>query len=340
MDVTNRSLFFLLLYLGGLFMLAYLFQDYFTFLILGGVLVILLNPVNTWVQSKIPNKIVASLLMTVFAIVLILLPMGTLLYSLTGQIESVQNLVRSANFSQVETTINAYLGTSIDFAGIAISGLNELRSVATTQAPAIIGSVANIVVNIFIMFFLMYYGFKEGQRLKDGLLSILPLEERYVESLERRGHDVLYGTLYGQLLVSTIQGALAGLAFWAFSLPGALLWGFVTAIIAFVPLLGTPLVWGPASVVLWLRGDPAVAIAFFVFNAVITMNIDNVLKPKLIGDRAQMHPLLVLLSILGGLNVFGFVGFIVGPVIVSLCILVIEFYIKDFTKADLELAGD
>lgn len=338
MRVTNRSLFFLLLYIGALFTLAYLFKAYFTFLILGAMLVALLNPVNRWLQGVVGNRIVSSLLMTVLVIVIILVPMGMLLYSFSGQVETAQSVVRSMNISALSDSINERFGTSIALEGVVIDGLNRLRSIATQQAPTIIGGVVSIVVNLFIMFFVIYYGFKEGDKLRESLFSLLPLSQEYLDTLRDRGRDVLYGTLYGQLSVSIIQGLLTGISFWLFGLQAAILWGFMTAVFAFLPMIGTPIVWGPAAVYLWATGEPGAAIGFLIFNAAFTMNIDNVLKPKLISERAQMHPLLVLLSIFGGLKVFGFIGFFIGPVIVAVCILIIEFYIEDYAQGD--LSGD
>ncbi len=327
---SNRSLLFLILYLGAIFTLAFLFKSYFTFLILGTVLVILLDPVNKKVQEYIPNRIVSSLLMTLVVILVILIPLGTIAYSIGGQIDTARTFVQNTDLDRSSDVVNNYFGTSIDFESIALDGLSSLQSVVTRQAPSIIGSFANIIVNLFIMFFLIYYGFKEGDTLKNSFFSLLPLADEYVDKIKDRGHKVLYGTLYGQLVVSILQGFLTGLSFWLFGLSGYFLWGFVTAIVAFLPLIGTPMVWLPAAIYLWFTGEPSIAIAFLLFNGILTMNIDNVIKPKLIGDEAKMHPLLVLLSILGGLNVFGFIGFIVGPVITAVCILIIEFYVKDF----------
>jgi predicted PurR-regulated permease PerM len=326
----NRSLLFLILYLGAIFTLAYLFKSYFTFLILGAILVILLDPVNKRVQEYISNRIVSSLLMTFVVILVILIPLGTIAYSIGGQIDTARTFVQNTELTTASDTVNEYLGTSIDFETIALDGLSSLQNVVTRQAPSIIGSFANIIINLFIMFFLIYYGFKEGDKLKESMFSLLPIADGYVDKIKERGHKVLYGTLYGQLVVSIIQGFLTGLSFWLFGLSGYFLWGFVTAIVAFLPLIGTPMVWFPAAVYLWFTSDSTIAVAFLLFNGILTMNIDNVIKPKLIGDEAKMHPLLVLLSILGGLNVFGFIGFIVGPVITAVCILMIQFYVKDF----------
>lgn len=340
MKVTNRSVLFLLLYLGAIFTLAYLFKPYFTFLILGGIIVVLLDPVNRWVRSYIPNRMASSLLMTLLAIVLILIPLGSLVYSIGSQIDTVKGIAQSTNFSEISQGIEDVAGFSVNVEAVVVDGLNRLRGVATHQAPTILGSVTSIILNVFIMFFLIYYGFKEGDRLKRGLLSLLPLDDVYKERLKERAHSVLYGTLYGQLVVSMLQGLLVGGSFWLFGLSGGLLWGFVAAILAFLPLLGTPLVWVPGTVALWTQNQPTAAIVFFVFNAVFTTNIDNVIKPKLIGDRVQMHPLLVLLSILGGLHVFGFIGFIVGPVIAAVCILIISFYVQDFSQASEQAMSD
>jgi predicted PurR-regulated permease PerM len=329
-QVTNRSLFFLLLYVFAALILGYIFSSFIPSILLGSVLVILLSPINSWVQRRVGQRTVASFLMTFLVLLLVLAPVSLLGYRLSGEISTVQAFVQDTNFSSVSTSLNEYLGTSLDFQEFVLSNLERFQGLAASEVPGLIGGVTDFTVKFVIMVFVLYYGFKDGSKIRDGILSTVPLQSKYKERLESRFRNVLNGVLYGQLLVSFIQGLIGGIAFWLFGFNSPVFWGIIMILLGFIPVLGTPLIWGPAGLYLVVQGSVSTGVAFLIFNAIITMNVDNLIKPKLIGDRSEMHPLLVLLSIFGGLQWFGVIGFIIGPILVALAVLILQFYVSDF----------
>jgi predicted PurR-regulated permease PerM len=178
------------------------------------------------------------------------------------------------------------------------------------------------------MFFLIYYAFKEGDSLLTSFMNILQYQKTKDQILDE-ANKVLYGVMHGQFLVALIQGGLGGLGFWIFGFPNPIFWGFIMVILAFIPMLGTPLVWLPASLIQLSQGNQFGAIGMLLFGGIVVLNIDNVLKPMIIGKRTGLHPMLVLLGIFGGIQFFGIIGMIIGPVIVALCILIIKFFNQD-----------
>ena len=132
--------------------------------------------------------------------------------------------------------------------------------------------------------------------------------------------------LYGQVMTAVIQGALGGIALFIFGVPNWIFWGAIMIIMAFLPVLGTPLIWVPAAVGLILDGEMARGVGLLIFGATIVMNIDNFIRPRLVSGRTKVHPVLILIGVLGGLKIFGFIGMLIGPLVLALLMALIKFY--------------
>jgi predicted PurR-regulated permease PerM len=148
--------------------------------------------------------------------------------------------------------------------------------------------------------------------------DLLPLERSQSEGLLRRVRDVIDGSIYGVLVVALIQGGLGGLTFWILGIPSPVLWGLVMAVASMIPLLGTASVWVPGALYLLLTGSWGKAIILAAFGGLVISSIDNFLRPKLVGDRIRLSELVMFFSVLGGLQLFGVLGIVVGPVIFAI----------------------
>jgi predicted PurR-regulated permease PerM len=130
-----------------------------------------------------------------------------------------------------------------------------------------------------------------------------------------------------------LQGALGTLGLLIFGVPKWLFWGAIMMLTAFIPFLGTPIVWIPAVASLLLGGNTARGIGLLIYSATLVMNIDNFLRPKLMSGRTQVHPVLILIGVLGGLKVFGIVGMLVGPLILALLVAFVRFYEEAYAQS-------
>jgi predicted PurR-regulated permease PerM len=189
-----------------------------------------------------------------------------------------------------------------------------------------------LISTLFITFFTMFYFFRDGPLLLAKLKYFSPLADDYEEELIRRFLSVSRATIKGTLLVSLIKGALGGLTFWAFGIKGPVLWGVVMVFLSVLPIVGPWLVMYPAALILLLGGQVWQAIALFVIATFVISLIDNLLEPIVIGHDSGMHELVVFFSMLGGIGLFGVMGFIVGPVIAALFLTLLEIYGKEFSK--------
>jgi predicted PurR-regulated permease PerM len=162
------------------------------------------------------------------------------------------------------------------------------------------------------------------------LKYLSPLPEEYENELIKRFFTVSRATLKGTLLIGLLKGALGALTFWIFGIRSPILWGTVMVILSVIPMVGAWLVMYPAAIILIIIGQVWQGIAIFLIAAIIIGNIDNVLGPKLVARDAGMHDLLIFFSTLGGISVFGMMGFIIGPIIAALFLTILDVYAIEF----------
>ena len=208
--------------------------------------------------------------------------------------------------------------------GITEAKLQENLSTIVASGTQAIGSRAlgltqnllGFVVQFIIMLYVLYFFIRDGRKLTRHLIWVLPLGDRIENQLLQRFSSVARATVKGSLLVALIQGTLGGLLFWAVGIPGAALWGVVMIVASLLPV-GNGLIWAPAGVILLLTGAVAKGIIVLVVGAAFIGLIDNLLRPRLVGQDIKMPDYLVLLSTLGGLVWFGISGFVIGPMIAA-----------------------
>ncbi len=197
-------------------------------------------------------------------------------------------------------------------------------------------STLQVVVNLFIMLFTMFYFFRDGDGLIQRIKYLSPLEDIYEEAIIFRFVSVARATIKGTLLIGLIQGGLGGIMLWIFGVDSPVLWGVVMVVLSIIPLVGSWLVLYPAAIFKMLTGEFWQGMAMALITAIVITNIDNVLRPRLVGRDAGMHDLMIFFSTLGGISVFGVMGFIVGPVIAVFFLTILDIYSVEF-KTTLDL---
>lgn len=187
-------------------------------------------------------------------------------------------------------------------------------------------STLQLFANFFIMLFTMFYFFRDGPLLLQRLHQLSPLDSRYERGLIERFVSVSHATIKGTLFIGLIQGTLGGITLWMFDFNSPVLWGVMMVVLSIIPLVGTWMVLYPAGLFEMLTGSLWSGIAIVLITALIISSVDNILRPYLVGRDTGMHDLLVFFSTLGGLSVFGVMGFIIGPVLAALFVSLLEFY--------------
>ncbi len=191
-------------------------------------------------------------------------------------------------------------------------------------------NVIQATLNFFLTFFVIFFLFRDGHRIYSFIYEVTPLDEEHKKEIFGQLSETFSATLRGQLFTSLAQGMLLGFVFWILRLPLPVFFAAVAFLASMIPLVGTATVWVPFVIFLFLQQEIARAVALLVLGVVVISGIDNVLKPLLIGQKTKLPYSLLFLSILGGLQVYGFMGIFLAPAILSLFFVLIKIYRNNF----------
>ena len=293
-------------------------------------------------KLKVPNLSTAITMMIVLVIIVVpLILIGTLVVS--QSIDMYNSL--SQNTGNIKTGINTAvewirnnpLTAQLNIDQSAIT--QKFTELAQTLTSFLLNSAKNFTQNsvvflimLFITFYSLFFFIRDGEKLLKKLMHLCPLGDEQEKMLYNKFTSTTRATIKGSLIIGLIQGTLGGLMFWVAGINGAIIWGLLMVLLASVPGIGPYFVWVPAAIVMIILGHTWTGIGMILFGALVIGTIDNILRPMLVGKDSQMHPLLVLLSTLGGIAVFGISGFIIGPIIASLMLAFWEMYESHYRK--------
>jgi predicted PurR-regulated permease PerM len=204
------------------------------------------------------------------------------------------------------------------------------------KASDFLVSIPGILLNLFVMFFTLFYFLKDGPIFLRKVSNYLSMQKKKYAEIVKRLKEVTHAIIYGNMLVALIQGVLGAIGFLVFGISSPLFWGMAMAFLALIPYLGTGLIWGPAALIIFLDGIfqnsnllVYKGVGLFFYGLIIVGGIDNLIKPRLIGAKAKVHPALIMIGILGGIFLMGPIGIVAGPLILSLTAIIIEIYLAD-----------
>jgi predicted PurR-regulated permease PerM len=223
--------------------------------------------------------------------------------------------------------IMPYRDIILEKAGVAVANISNflidsLQSFTMLTVNAIFGSI--------IMLYVMFYFLTMGDKLLMKILYFLPLQDSDEQKLLMRFTSVTRATLKGSMIIGLMQGCICGIAFAVVDIEGPVFWGTLMAVTSVIPAFGTAIVWGPAMIILALLGNFTGALILLVICGGVAGNLDNIVRPRLVGKDTEMHDLFILFSTLGGISMFGILGIIIGPIIAALFITIWEIYGEAF----------
>ena len=330
LDLKKHSKYFFILSFVAIIILSlYLIRPFIVAVSAGIVLSYIFYPVYKIVNRVIKNKNISSILVSLLVILIILIP---ILFAANAVInESVKFFysVRDIDLGGTANKIAGYFGENIDINSYLEDILNKFSVGLLQSVSNFIFSLPQKLLSAFIIIFVMFYAFKEGEGWVETFKNELPLKEKYREDLFKKFSDVVHATMFGVVITGVIQGAVGALGLWIFGVPSPLLLGIVMTILAMIPFFGAWLVWLPIAILNIVRGDSFNGIGLLIYGLLIISVIDNIVRPKIIGSRAKIHPVIILLGVLGGLYLFGLVGLIIGPLILAILTVFFELYISE-----------
>lgn len=202
--------------------------------------------------------------------------------------------------------------------------------------PSILNSTANLLTNLLMMFFLLYYLFVGGRQLESNLNRLIPLKPHNVDKLASETILMIRANAIGIPLICFVQGITAAIGYLIFGVDDWGLWGFITGVFAFFPLLGTMIIWVPLVAYLYTTGQSYSATGLLLYSALVTGNVDYVTRLSLLKKMGNVHPLITILGVILGLQLFGFMGLIFGPLLISYFLILVKIYINEFSASDVQ----
>ncbi len=342
-------IYLLVLSLIVLYFVYRIFQPFLLPISLAVVLATLCFPVFNWTCQKLQSRRNwAALLTCIWVTASIIVPFVVLVILLAGQMAEVYqqfqsrlesgdwqeflNLQDNPRLKLLADWIGHYVDLeNLDLMGSLAAGLQQVSLFFLRQSTSILSGLFRVIMNFLVMLGCMFFIFRDGEYLAEMLKTLTPLTEGYRQRIINTFQEVAKATVIGTLLTAVAQGVSGGLLYWILGIPNALLWGCLTALFSLLPVVGTGIVWGPWAIYFFLTQSTAQGIILVIGGLLVGM-MDNFLKALFIEGKAEMHTLIVFLSIMGGIGYFGLVGMIFGPIIIALGLTFLELYKMEFQQ--------
>lgn len=323
---------FLLMLLGlAAFMTYIVYQPFLNVIILALVLAILLNPIyERFLKLFGGRSKIAAGTVIILAIIFILVPLTLFSIQIFNQSKDVFFQLQSGRVDYVQQAINTIEAPiRVHFPEFSLNVNGYFQQVVgwiSNNAANIISSTSNALLGLVLVFISLFFFLKDGKKFLNYIVKLSPLDDVCDIKIFHRIGTMISSVVRGVLFIAVVQAVLVGVGFYLFGVPNAALWGTVTVVASVLPFIGTALVVFPGVAYLLLTGNLLGAIELAIWGTFLVGLIDNLLMPVMYGKSAKVHPLIILFSVLGGIYAFGPLGFLVGPMIVSFFIAVLEIY--------------
>ena len=340
-------IFILFLTFLSIYLLYQILSPFLSSIIWAILLAMVFHPLFQKLQRLLKKReVLSAIMMTLFVLIVIVLPFSLLLASLASEVMDVYHRVEEMiKIGQLQGYLErikeipilkwilARLGQYIDFSPmdplpLLLKNLKQISTFIFNQTTILLKGFSAFIAGFFFTLLSLYYLFKDGSHLFGRLKEIVPLPSKERDLLIQRFKDMIYATIYGGILIAIIQGLLGGLSFWVLGLPSPIFWGTAMALLSFIPIGGTALIWAPASIFLLIGGAVLKGLILLGLGGCVISMVDNILRPLFISAKTNIHPLLLFFAVLGGIQAFGLIGLVAGPLIATLFLTLIEIYIQ------------
>jgi predicted PurR-regulated permease PerM len=344
MRASLEDRFFTLLIVVVTLAFGWILSAFYSSILWGVVIAIMFAPMHRRLLARMPNHPTSAALLTIALIVLIvILPLTLVGASLAQEVAGVVGKMKSGEFNlarflqQMISAAPRWVKDLLERFGISnLGGLQEKISnglmqggqYLATQALTIGQNTFDFIINLGIMLYLLFFLFKDGDALALRLRQAIPLRRALRDDLLDKFIVVIRATVKGGILVALAQGALGGLIFWILGINASLLWAVLMAFLSLLPAVGAGLVWMPVALYLLATGSVGQGVILIAYGFLVIGLVDNILRPMLVGKDTKLPDYLVLIATLGGIDVLGLNGFVVGPVIAAMFVATWDIFAR------------
>jgi predicted PurR-regulated permease PerM len=348
-EKTLSRYFFIAILIGAAFCFFYMVRMFFVPVLLAAVFTTLFYPMYEWFARLFRGRrTIAAFVCCVLLLLAVILPILGVAHLVTLEAIDVYHSAEGKLGEIAAKGQEGILGQLRSYRWFRQWGLDKINWRASLEdAAKSAGSWIAVVISrtssgtlqllilLFTTLFTMFYFFRDGKRLLRRMRYLIPLEREYKNAIAARFSSVARATVKGTLLIALVQGTLSGLTLWIFGVSSPFLWGVVATILSIIPLIGAWLVLYPAAFLQMATGHMGQGIGILLMTVIVIVNVDNLMRPRLVGQETGMHDLIVFFSTLGGIALFGAMGFIVGPMLAAVFLTLLDIYSEEF-KDDLD----
>ena len=351
MEKKHGDTLFLVFFICSLFLLLRLFWTYVSAIVLALLLASVFYPLYSRVKKVLREReILASLSVTLFILIILIIPVGWFVGTLSNEaydfyqrssnqvsLKKIQDIIENDPvWAQRFKKFGKMTGLTITpetVEELASSIGQKVGLFLYSQLKSIASNLLSFLIHFFLMMLTIFYLFRDGPLLKDYLVELMPIPKEQLEKVANKFQEMGGAIIVGNGMSGIIQGIFGGFGFFFFGLGSPFLWGTVITFMAFLPIVGATAVFVPAAVFVLLTESPGLGVGFLIYNVCYSSIVEYLVKPRLIGKGMQMNSLLVFVGILGGLKLFGILGIIYGPLIMTVFLTLAEIYRLEYKSS-------
>lgn len=313
--------------------LLYALSGLFSSILGAIVLFTIFRPVNIYlVEKKGWNKSLVAVMIIFTSLIVIVIPFLTLSIMI---IDKISGINRSALPIQLWTSkIDAFAAKNLHQPHLVEVTMQKLGGLVTDLFPSILGSAANIILTLLVLYFLLYFMLVQINDFESGLLKYAPFREQHALKFAVALQNSTYSNVLGQGIIAVTQGTLLAMGFYAFGIPDPIFWGVIGSFISFLPVVGAPTLCIPASIILFATDHTVKGILLLAYGLLFIGNVDNVLRMIINKRIGNTHPIITVIGVFIGIPLFGILGLVFGPVLLSYFLILLEIYETNRLAAD------
>lgn len=282
------------------------------------------------VEKKHWRKWIMAVVLLVETILLCLIPIGLIVWLLIDKFKAInldpQNLL--AAIQHVVDLIQEKTGYNI----LSRGNINALVSILPKIGQVLVGSIGSFAINVVVLLLILYFMLTNGRRMESYVKEILPFNRRNKKDVVHELYTVVRSNAIGVPVLAILQGGIAMFGYYLFGVPEALLWGVLSCFATIIPVIGVAIIWIPLVLYLGATGHWGMAIGLGAYSIVIVANVDNLIRSVLQKRMADTHPLITIFGVIIGLSLFGFMGVIFGPLVLSVFVLCVEIFRETYLE--------
>ncbi|MEO6903444.1 MAG: AI-2E family transporter [Bacteroidia bacterium] len=321
--IQNKYIVLILIVLIGVFLLI-ASQRIIAPLLSAAILYILFRPLFLYfsTKKKLNASLSAAIVISISFLVLVV-PLSGLSFMIIHKIAAFQN---PDSLQQIVEKIQQAAGPNINLKDMVTKSVNDISKWALGAVSVFVSNAVSVFISLIVLYFTLFFMFQSHKEFENALLKYLPFDKKDSLRFGTELKNMTYSNILGQGLIGLSQGIIVAIGFLIFGIPDAIFWGFISIFVCFLPVVGAPIIFVPAGIIELINGNTVAGVGILIWGAVLVTLVDNFLRQFISKKIADTHPLITIIGVIIGIPVFGLIGLVIGPFMISFFILLFKMY--------------